>query len=143
MFTPLMESPFWCLPGVFEVAVQHTNTSIGIQEKNAVRALFSEVRCANKQDRHKDKSNTCEYTRAKENAMFIVALFSNKRTQKLFSAFFLMWENSLRSRRRLEGRAALSLTSRRCFFRFPLFSFISRFFCSIHPRCSSGEVFSD
>lgn len=88
MFTPLMESPFWCLPGVFEVAVQHTNTSIGIQEKNAVRALFSEVRCANKQDRHKDKSNTCEYTRAKENAMFIVALFSNKRTQKLFSAFF-------------------------------------------------------
>lgn len=65
-----------------------TQTHPLVLKKNAVRALFSEVRCANKQDRHKDKSNTCEYTRAKENAMFIVALFSNKRTQKLFSAFF-------------------------------------------------------
>lgn len=91
------KAPFGVCLESLKLQYSTQNTSICIQEKNAVCALFSEVHCANKQDRHKDKSNTCEYTRAKENAMFIVALFSNKRTQKLFSAFFSMWEISLPS----------------------------------------------
>ncbi len=149
------KAPFGVCLESLKLQYSTQNTSICIQEKNAVCALFSEVRCANKPDRHKDKSNTCEYTGAKENAMFIVALFSNKRTQKLFSAFFSMWEISLRSRRRLEGHATLSLTSRRCFFGFPpVFSFPVSFAPSTriaHPvRCfllsvnkSQSDCFSD
>lgn len=57
------------------------------------------------------------------------------------NCFLLFFQCGKSHSRRLEGHATLSLTSRRCFFGFPRF-FISRFFCSIHPHCSSGEVFS-
>ncbi len=68
--------------------------------------------------------------------------FSNKRTQKIvFCFFFNVGELAALPPSSLEGRAALSLTSRRCFFRFPLFSFHFPFLCSIHPRAHPARCF--